>query len=95
MRVESEQPSFEVVLLEHEYDELKKCLVMEPESDNIVYGATYTKEGIVLRAIGEDLQDFADILAFNANHEESPKRQRILDQVLDRIKAVLGGWISS
>ena len=31
----------------------KKYLVIEPESDNIIYGATYTKDGIVPRTTSE------------------------------------------
>jgi hypothetical protein len=92
MRDLANQPGFEIVLTEQEYDELRKCLVMSPEGDKVIYGATYTEEGIVLRATGEDLEDFAGYLEFNINHEEDRKRQRILDQVLDRVEAVLGTW---
>lgn len=91
-REQGDQPGFEVVLTEQEYDEVKKCLVMDPEGDRIIYGATYTSEGIVLRASGEDLDDFAGYLAFEANHEENRMRQRVLDRVLGRVEAVLGTW---
>jgi len=95
MRVEGEQPSFEIVLSEKEHEEVKKCLNKDPESDIIIYGAAHTKEGIVLRATGEDMQDFTDILKFYANHEENSKRRRIVDQVLNRLEALLGRWSSS
>ena len=94
-REQWKQPSFEVILTEQEYDELRKCLVMDPEGDRIIYGATYTSEGIVLRASGEYLDDFAGYLAFDVNHEENRRRQRGLDRVLDRVEAVLGTWIPS
>ena len=94
-REQENQPSFEVVLTEQEYDEVKKCLVMDPEGDRIIYGATYTSEGIVLRASGEDLDDFAGYLAFEVNHEENGRRQRVLGRVLDRVEAVLGEWSPS
>ena len=92
MRNREEPPCFEIVLTEQEYDELRKCLVMDPESERIVYGASYTQQGIILRANGEDLEEFAGYLAFDANHEESAKRQRILDRVIDRVEFVLGQW---
>ena len=85
-------PNFEVVLTEQEYDELKNCLVTSPEDDRIIYGATYTGESIILRASGEDFDEFAGYLAFNANHEGNRRRQLILDHILDRIEAVLGTW---
>jgi hypothetical protein len=86
------QPGFEIMLTEEEYDELRKCLVMSPEGDKLIYGATYTEEGIVLRTTRKDLEDFAGYLEFNINHEEDRKRQQILHQVLDRVEAVLGTW---
>jgi hypothetical protein len=86
------QPSLEIALSEEKCNELKKCLVLSPEGDKIIYGATYTAEGIILRAAGEDLEDFAGYLEFNINHEEDRKRQQILHQVLDRVEAVLGTW---
>jgi hypothetical protein len=89
-REQGDQPSFEVVLTEQEYDEVKKCLVMDPEGDRIICSATYTSEGIVLRASGEGLDDFAGYLAFEVNHEENRRRQRVLGRVLDRVEAVLG-----
>ena len=95
MRVEGEQPSFEIVLSEKEYEEVKKCIDKDPESDIIIYGAVYTKEGIVLRTTGEDMQDFTDILKFYANHEENSRRQRIVDQTLNRLEALLGRRSSS
>lgn len=94
-REQENQPSFEVVLTEQEYDEVKKCLVIDPEGDRIIYGATYISEGIVLRASGEDLDDFAGYLAFEVNHEENGRRQRVLERVLDRVEAVLGEWSPS
>ena len=84
-----------MVLTEQEYDELKKCLVTSSEDDRIIYGATYTGESIILRASGEDFDEFAGYLAFNANHEENWRYQRILDHILDHIEAVLGTWSPS
>lgn len=94
-RSHKDEFGFEIALTEQEYDELRKCLVTSSEGDRIIYGATYTGESIILRATGEELEDFAGYLAFNANHEENLKRQRILDRVLDRIEVTLGTWSTS
>lgn len=75
-------PSFEIVVTEPEYDQIARCLTIDPESDRIIHGATWTPEGIILRASGEDLEEFAGLLAFEANHEEDGRRRRVLDQVL-------------
>ncbi|MCX6000180.1 MAG: hypothetical protein NTU41_11510 [Chloroflexi bacterium] len=92
-REQRSQPSLEVMLTEQEYDALKRCLVLDidPECGRILCAATYTSEGIILRASGEDLGNFADSLAFEANHEDNGRRQRVLDRVLDRVEAALGG----
>lgn len=41
-RGQGNHPRFEVILTDREYDEVKKCLGMDPEGDRIIYGATYT-----------------------------------------------------
>jgi hypothetical protein len=94
-REQGNQPGLEITLTDEEYDEVKKCLVMDPEGDRIIYGATCTSERIVLRASGEDLDNFAGYLAFEVNHEENRRRRRILERVLDRVEAALGEWSPS
>jgi len=37
-REQGNQLSFEVILTEQEYDEVKKCSVMDPEGDRVIYG---------------------------------------------------------
>lgn len=92
LREESHGPGFEVVLAEREYDELKRALAGDIESDGIIYGATYIKNGIILRASAIDIKAFADCLAYDANHTENPRHRRIIGQVLHRVQALLGNW---
>jgi len=71
IREESRQPGFEIVLTDKEYDGLKKCVSMEPEWDGVIFGATWTPEGIVLRAGAEEFKDFAEYLASRAVGEKT------------------------
>ena len=89
-REQGNRPKFEVILTGQEYDEVKRCLFLAPESDRIICGAAYTSDGIIIGASAEELDDLAGYLAAESNHEENMKRQRILDRVLERIEAVLG-----
>jgi len=92
IREESGQPGFEIAITEQEYDELKKCLYMEPEWDGIIFGATWTPDGIVLRAGAEDFKDFAECLASHASSERNKRRRYILKRVLDGIEELFGEW---
>jgi hypothetical protein len=93
LRLPDKQPGFEILLSEREYRDLKKRLVMEPGVDNIIYRATWSKEGILLRVIFTEMQGFADILDYAVDCEEKPAR--IIIKVLDCIKAIQGKWSSS
>jgi hypothetical protein len=95
IREEPRQPGFEIILTEQEYDGLKKCLTMEPEWDGIIFGATWTPDGIVLRADAEDFEDFAECLTSHASCERNPRRRHILERILNGIEELLGGWDSN
>ena len=88
-RDSGEPPYFELVLTERQYDELKKCLKMDIEGDEVIYGATYTKEGIVLRTDHIEMKSFANILIFKLKEKGHCKRH-ILEQVLNGILTLLG-----
>lgn len=87
-----DRPAFEVVVTEQEYDVVKKCLVAHPLHDRIIYGAAYTAEGIILRATGEELDDFGEDLALTTDSTKNTRIRRILEEVLDRVQVVLGEW---
>jgi hypothetical protein len=88
-----EPPFFELILTEQQYDELKKILTMDLECDDIIYGAVYSKEGIVLRACGVDMKALANCLAFKIK-EHGNFNRRILRQVQTGIQTLLGRWNS-
>ncbi|MCL0090668.1 hypothetical protein M1O13_01520 [Dehalococcoidia bacterium] len=92
-RDSSESPFFELILTKQQYDELKKNLAMDLECDDIIYGAVYGKEGIVLRACGVDMKALANCLAFKIK-EQGNFNRRILRQVQTGIQTLLGQYNS-
>ena len=92
LRDESRRPGFEIVLDGREYDDLKRALVPDIESDGIIYGATYTENGVILRGSAIDIKSFADCLSYDARHAENSKHRQIMNQVLHRVQSVLGNW---
>ena len=89
-REESCGPAFEIVLREREYDELKKALYMDIESDTIIYGATYTEQGVILRASASDIKSFVSCLADDAKQAKNPRHLRMINEVLRHVEAALG-----
>jgi hypothetical protein len=92
---ERKLPGFEIRLAERQYDDLKKRLTDEPGCDNIIYGATWSKEGIILRVTFEELQEFAETIAAVASQEAHSGNERILDTLFNCIRSVSGKWSSS
>jgi hypothetical protein len=88
-----EPPFFELVVTEKQYYELKKTLVMDLECDDIIYRASYSKQGIVLRACGVDMKSLATFLAFKIR-ESGNFNRRILREVNTGIQVLLGRWNS-
>ena len=66
---------------------------MELECDDIIYGAAYSKEGIVLRACPIDMKILATCLAFKIK-EQGKFNRRILMQVQVGIQTLLGRYNS-
>jgi hypothetical protein len=92
-RDSSEPPYFELVLTERQYDELKICFKTDIDCDEIIYSATPSKEGIVLRADYIDMKSFANSLIFKLKERGDYKR-KILMQILNGVRTVLGHWNS-
>ena len=87
----SDPPFFELILTEKQYDEMKKCLAMDLECDDIIYGATYSEDGIVLRTCSADMKALANCLAFKIR-EGGNFNRRILREVHTGIETLLGRW---
>jgi hypothetical protein len=76
------------MVTEDELRELKRSLVLSPECECLLYGATIAHGGIVIRATLEELEDLEEHIAADSNHEEKRRRQRILDRVYERIESL-------
>jgi hypothetical protein len=72
-----------------EFRLLQDCIILEPDTQAIIDGATMTDSGIQLKGLWEDFDDLAGCVAFEANHTKSWKRDEILSRVVDRIESVL------
>ena len=90
-RDSGEPPFFELILTEKQYDDLKKYLAMDLECDDIIYGATYSEEGIFLRACSADMKALANCLAFKIKERRNLDR-KTFREVHTGIKTLLGQW---
>ncbi len=86
-----EPPYFELVLTEQQYRELKNCTVADLDCDEIIYGATFSKQGIIIRACAVDMESLKLYLE-NKIKQPGNFNHRILLQVLTGIYALLGQW---
>jgi hypothetical protein len=89
-RDESGGPAFEIVLGERDYDDLKKALYLDVESDTVIYGATYTERAVILRAGAADMRSFAGCLADAAKRTKDNRQLRIINKVRRHVEAALG-----
>lgn len=80
---------YEIVLTREELHELRNNLTFDPESEGLIYGATVTDRGIVMRATEEELDNLQGFIAAESNHEENRRRRNILDRIYDKIQPLL------
>ena len=92
-RDDNESPYFELVLSEKQYSELKKCTVADLDCDEIIYGANFDKQGIVIRACAADMKSLKIYLEGKIKKRGNFDRS-ILYHVLVGIKVLLDQWNS-
>jgi hypothetical protein len=92
LREQDERPCFEILLPSQVYDALKNGLSNEFETDNIIYGATYSEKGIILRANRIDLAILAGILVSKISEDKKSRYRPVFVQVLNCVEAVFGRW---
>ena len=81
----------EVRITKSEHKLLSSTLIFDPESEEILKKAIKGDDGsFILKANLDDFDNFLGYLAAEANHEESSKRQKLLDAVHDKISEQLG-----
>ena len=68
---------------------LQGITVLDVETARVVFRARSTTDGVVLSGSIEVLEDLAEHVAAEANHEPNRSRQRILDGAYDRVAGAL------
>lgn len=68
---------------------LQGITVLDVETARVVFRARSTTDGVVLSGSIEELEDLAEHVAAEANHERNRSRQRILDVAYDRVAGAL------
>ena len=81
----------DVVVLEDDAVLLRSVMLADASSEALVYGAAWSPAGAVLTGTLDGLDELADSVAAEANHEPVRRRQRRLDAVFDGLQAALDG----
>lgn len=89
MGSQPESPIVEFVVSDEELQELRKTYVLDPDSQRIVDGALIGTRGPLLRSTVDDLDELVGFVAAEANHTDSARRRRILDELCERMEETL------
>lgn len=73
-----------------EYRALKSTLVLDPDAEAMMDGATPAGQGFVLKGSWATFDELAGCVAAEANHTDSAKQQETLDKIYDKIEGLLG-----
>ncbi len=82
-------PHVEVMISRDEMRALLSGGLYDPESDRIIYSARPSMKGILLHGLYGDMDNFEGYLAADANHEENRKRQRVMDELHEKVHRAL------
>ena len=85
-------PGSEVQVTDEIAATLQSLLLLDRDSERLVFSARATHGGAVFTADAEALEELADFVAADANHEPNRRRQRRLDGAFDALHngSVLG-----
>ena len=78
-----------VVVVEDDAVLLRSVMLTDAASEGLVYGAAWSPAGAVLTGTLDELDELADSVAAEANHEPVRRRQRLLDAVFDVLQAAI------
>lgn len=71
-------------------DVLRDLLLLDPDSERLVFSARASEDGALLAADEDDLEELAGFVAAEANHEANRRRQRRLDEAFDVLSDASG-----
>jgi hypothetical protein len=66
---------------------LRDLLLLDPDLERLVFAMSAHPDGAVLTATAEELDELADSVAAEANHDSDRRRQRRLDAAFDVLSA--------
>jgi len=69
---------------------LRSVLILDPDCERMVNAATTTDRGVEISGEPGDFEQLIGFVASEANHEEDPKRVRVLDSCLDTLSELFG-----
>jgi hypothetical protein len=81
----------EIVLPLKDFELLKQISILEPTAENVVQNAMQVKDGMILIGTVDAIDTLIGYIAFEANHEQKPRRQQMLNKLFDKICSVLKG----
>lgn len=70
---------------------LRDLTLLDSDCERVVFAARAEKDGIVLAATAEDLEELAGFVAAEANHETNRRRQSRLDAAFSLLTAAMPG----
>lgn len=78
-----------LALSEEEYALLCSILVLDEECVQLLQRAEHSTRSYRLLASSDELEGLQGFVASEANHEADPRRQERLDQLSDRLEAII------
>lgn len=80
-----------VLIKPDEHKLLREIITSSQEEDAIISGAVSTPDGVLLTGGVEDFDQLMGSIAFDANHSDSVKHQRVMDRLYGKIELLVEG----
>jgi hypothetical protein len=80
-----------ILLHQKDFQLLREISILQAAAKSIVQNAETTQDGILLEGNADDIDTLIRYIAFEANHEQKPHRQRLLNGLFDTIYLALKG----
>jgi hypothetical protein len=80
----------EVLVSDEVADTLRSVLLLDPDSERVVFSARAVDDGALLVGDVTTLEELAGFVAAEANHEPNRRRQHRLDEAFDALNTAAG-----
>lgn len=82
-------PRHDVVVSDEIAATLRDLRLLDSDCERLVYAMSWSEEGVVLTASGDDVEELLGFVAAEANHESHRPRRRRLDEAYAALNATL------